>query len=51
MCKMMSIPNSEPYGSTEACNKHSKFLLKGVLQTKSQMLNLSPEGRIRNVMY
>ena len=52
MCKMMSITNSEPYGSTGAYNKCSKFLLKGeCCKLRVKHSTLSPEGRICNIMY
>ena len=52
MHKMMSITNSEPYGSTGACNKHSKFFLKGeCCKLRVKCSTFSPEGRICNIMY
>ena len=52
MHKMMSITNSEPYGSAGACNKHSKFLLKGeCCKLRVKHSTFSPEGRICHIMY
>ena len=52
MHKMMSITNSEPYGSIGACNKCSYFLLKGeCCKLRVKHSTFFPEGRICNIMY